>query len=165
LTTENVAVLFTDMVSSTAHASGMSPDAADELRRAHLSLLRQADKASLQLLRHLTATEQPLRLLVLGTYRESELSRAHPLLETLAALHRQHGVAQIEMAGFDDTGVISLMEAAAGHTLDDTSGAPRTRGVSGDRRQPILRERGSPSPVRDGRDLRRRGRAMGRSVA
>ena len=27
-----------------------------------------------------------------GTYRDSELSRSHPLLETLAALRRQHGV-------------------------------------------------------------------------
>ena len=43
-------------------------------------------------LRHLIAAEQPLRVLVLGTYRDSELSRSHPFLETLAALRRQHGV-------------------------------------------------------------------------
>jgi len=42
VTTENVAVLFTDMVGSTALASGVSPDAADELRRRHFSVLRQA---------------------------------------------------------------------------------------------------------------------------
>jgi class 3 adenylate cyclase len=42
LTTENVAVLFTDMVGSTALASGLSPDAADELRRGHFSVLRRA---------------------------------------------------------------------------------------------------------------------------
>jgi class 3 adenylate cyclase len=42
VTTENVAVLFTDMVGSTALASGLSPDAADELRRRHVSALRQA---------------------------------------------------------------------------------------------------------------------------
>ncbi len=62
-----------------------------------------------------------MRVLVLGTYRDSELSRSHPLLETLAALHRQHGVARIELTGLDDTGVVSLMEAAAGHTLDDAA--------------------------------------------
>ena len=78
--------------------------------------LQWADKASLQLLRHLIAADQPMRVLVLGTYRDSELSRSHPLLETLAALHRQHGVARIELAGLDDTGVVALMEAAAGHT-------------------------------------------------
>ena len=83
--------------------------------------LQWADQASLQLLRHVIAAEQPMRVLVLGTYRDSELSRSHPLLETLAALHRQHGVARIELSGLDDTGVIALMEAAAGHTLDDAA--------------------------------------------
>ena len=81
--------------------------------------LQWADTASLQLLRHVIAADQPMRLLVLGTYRDSELSRSHPLLETLAALHRHHGVARIELTGLDDTGVVSLMEAAAGYTLDD----------------------------------------------
>ena len=42
MTTENVAVLFTDMVGSTALVSSLSPEAADELRRAHFSVLRQA---------------------------------------------------------------------------------------------------------------------------
>ena len=42
LTTENVAVLFTDMVGSTALASSLAPEAADELRRGHFSILRQA---------------------------------------------------------------------------------------------------------------------------
>ena len=83
--------------------------------------LQWADKASLQLLGHVITADQPMRLLVLGTYRDSELSRSHPLLETLAALHRQHSVVHIELTGLDDTGVISLMEAAAGHTLEDAA--------------------------------------------
>ncbi len=83
--------------------------------------LQWADKASLQLLRHVIATDQSLRVLVLGTYRDSELSRVHPLLETLAVLHRERGVARIELTGLDDTGVVALMEAAAGHTLDDAT--------------------------------------------
>ena len=32
--------------------------------------------------------KSPMRLLVLGTYRDSELSRSQPFVETLAALHR-----------------------------------------------------------------------------
>ncbi len=81
--------------------------------------LQWADKGSLLLLRHLTTAEQAMRVLTLGTYRDSELSRSHPLLDTLAALHRQNGVSRIELAGLDDIGVMALMEAAAGHTLDD----------------------------------------------
>jgi class 3 adenylate cyclase len=42
LTIENVAMLFTDMVGSTALASSVAAHAADELRRAHFSILRQA---------------------------------------------------------------------------------------------------------------------------
>ena len=81
--------------------------------------LQWADKGSLQLLRHLTAAEQSMRVVVLGPYRDSELSRSHPLLDTLAALHRQRGVSRIELAGLGDTGVMEFMEAAAGHALDD----------------------------------------------
>ena len=83
--------------------------------------LQWADTASLQLLRHLLASSRSMRLLVLGTYRDSELSRSHPLLETLAALRRHDGVSRIELAGLDDVGVVALMEAAAGHDLDQTA--------------------------------------------
>jgi DNA-binding SARP family transcriptional activator/tetratricopeptide (TPR) repeat protein len=83
--------------------------------------LQWADKGSLLLLRHLAASEAPLRLLVLGTYRDSELSNAHSLVETLAALRRLSGVSRIGLIGFDDTGVMALMEAAAGHSLDNVA--------------------------------------------
>jgi predicted ATPase len=62
-----------------------------------------------------------MRLLVLGTYRDSELSHSHPFLETLAAMRRFNGAARIELTGLDDSGVVSLMEARAGHDLDDDS--------------------------------------------
>ena len=42
MTTESVTVLFTDMVGSTALATSLAPDAADEFRREHFSILRQA---------------------------------------------------------------------------------------------------------------------------
>ena len=42
VTTENVTVLFTDMVDSTTLASHLAPDAADEVRRGHFAILRQA---------------------------------------------------------------------------------------------------------------------------
>ncbi len=82
--------------------------------------LQWADNASLLLLRHLAAAEQAMRVLVLGTYRDSELSRSHPLTDTLGILHRQHDVSHIELAGLDDSGVVAFLEAAAGQTLDDS---------------------------------------------
>lgn len=80
--------------------------------------LQWADKGSLLLLRHLAAAEQAMRVLVLGTYREGELSQTHPLTDTLAALHCLRGVSRIELAGLDDSGVVALLEAAAGQSLD-----------------------------------------------
>ena len=81
--------------------------------------LQWADKGSLLLLQHLIAAEQDMRVLIVATYRDNELSRTHPLVETLAALHRQSGVSRIELTGLDDTGVLALMEAAAGQAMDD----------------------------------------------
>ncbi|MGO9873509.1 MAG: ATP-binding protein [Acidimicrobiia bacterium] len=81
--------------------------------------LQWADKASLLLLRHLVAGEPTMRVLVLGTYRDSELSTAHALVETLAAMRRQHTLSRIELAGLDDHSVVAFLEAAAGYALDE----------------------------------------------
>ena len=82
--------------------------------------LHWADKPSLQLLRHLVTHSASQRLLLIGTYRDAELSSSHPLEEALAALHREPaGVSTINLGGLEDTGVIAFMEAAAGHELDD----------------------------------------------
>ena len=42
MTTENVAILFTDIMGSTESVPTSVPDAADEVRRGHFSILRQA---------------------------------------------------------------------------------------------------------------------------
>jgi class 3 adenylate cyclase/tetratricopeptide (TPR) repeat protein len=82
--------------------------------------LHWADKPSLQLLRHLVAHSATQRLLIIGTYRDAELSSTHQLEEALAALHREPaGISAISVKGLNDTGVIEFMEAAAGHRLDD----------------------------------------------
>ena len=81
--------------------------------------LQWADRASLLLLRHIAASDQTMRVLVIGTYRDTELSQGHPLLDALAALRRLDGVTRIDLAGLDDTGVVAFLEAAAGQTLDD----------------------------------------------
>ncbi len=81
--------------------------------------LQWADKGSLLLLRHLASADPTMRVLVLGTYRDSELSTADALVDALAALHRLDGVTRIDLVGLDDTGVVALMEAGAGHRLDE----------------------------------------------
>ena len=81
--------------------------------------LQWADKGSLLLLSHLAATELASNVLVIGTYRDSELAHAQALRATLGVLYRHPGVSRVELRGLDDAGVRALMEAIAGYTLSD----------------------------------------------
>ena len=57
--------------------------------------------------------------MVLGTYRDSDLSRDHPLTPLLADLRREQGVERIKLTGLDAEDVFALMEAAAGQELNE----------------------------------------------
>ena len=78
-----------------------------------------SDKPSLLLLRHILRSASPMRLLVLATYRDTDLDRSHPLAEVLADLRREPGVVRLDLAGLDQSEVMELMEATAGHELDE----------------------------------------------
>jgi class 3 adenylate cyclase len=81
--------------------------------------LHWADTASLQLLRHVVAATNPMDLVVVGTYRDTDLRRGDPLNHLLADLHREANVTRVELVGLDDNELVELLEAAAGHALDD----------------------------------------------
>jgi class 3 adenylate cyclase len=80
-----------------------------------------ADKPTLLMLRHLLRANAPLRLLVVATYRDTDLDRSHPLSDVLADLRREAGVERLDLHGLDVDGVSSLMEATAGHELGDAA--------------------------------------------
>ena len=81
--------------------------------------LHWADAPTLSLLRHVASADSSMRVMVVGTYRDSDLSSDHPLTTLLADLHREHGVERLKLAGLDSDDVIALMTAAAGHELDE----------------------------------------------
>jgi class 3 adenylate cyclase len=81
--------------------------------------LQWADNASLALLRHVTAAEHSMRVLVLGTFRDSELPQSPDLRETLGMLWRHSGVSRMDLDGLTGAGVRALMEAVSGQDLDD----------------------------------------------
>ena len=81
--------------------------------------LQWADHGSMQLLRHLAADDRPMRLAVVGTFRDSELATSDQLVETLGALRRLDGVGRIDLPGFEPTEVVSVMVAIAGRPMDD----------------------------------------------
>ena len=77
--------------------------------------LHWADQGTLLLLRYLVGADVAMRLLVLGTYRGSDLAAAPALSEALAALWRHPGVERLDLAGLNDADVVALMESGAGH--------------------------------------------------
>jgi class 3 adenylate cyclase/tetratricopeptide (TPR) repeat protein len=91
--------------------------------------LHWAAKPTLLLLRHVARFAEPLRLLVVVTYRDSEVGRGHPLSELLADLRRHGGVERLSLTGLDQAAVGAFIEAAAGHTLPEEDDATFIRAV------------------------------------
>ncbi len=83
--------------------------------------LQWSDSQSLRLLRHIVTTVESARLLVIGTFRDTELSPSNPLCDLLGDLQREPSISRIELKGFDDTGVLAFMEAAAGQRLEEAA--------------------------------------------
>ena len=76
--------------------------------------LHWADKPSLLLLEFLASQIADCRLLVLGTYRDAELTRDHPLSQTLAQLHRSPVFHSSVLGGLDSGDVGLFLRAASG---------------------------------------------------
>ena len=76
--------------------------------------LHWADATSLRLFAFLAAELEDTGMLVLGTYRDTELSRQHPLSETLAELARSPAFHRIELAGLSNRETEEFMAAATG---------------------------------------------------
>ena len=85
--------------------------------------LHWADGPTLSLLRHIVISGSTIPAMVVGTYRDSELSRDHPLTALLADLHRERGVERVKLSGLDSEDVAALMGAAAGHEIDEAGRA------------------------------------------
>jgi hypothetical protein len=76
--------------------------------------LQWADEATLLLLKHLARDPAPAPLLLLGTYRKSEVGRDHPLALALADVERDRAVERVELAGLGDGEVGELVRDLIG---------------------------------------------------
>jgi class 3 adenylate cyclase/tetratricopeptide (TPR) repeat protein len=79
--------------------------------------LHWAAKPTLLMLRHLVRSPSDASLMVVGTYRDTELDRRHPLAEMLADLRRDETVERMALRGLDEGEVTAFVEAAADQPL------------------------------------------------
>jgi class 3 adenylate cyclase/tetratricopeptide (TPR) repeat protein len=101
-----------------AVAAWLGASAADDPVLLVLDDLQWAAKPTLLLLRHVLRSSEPVRVLVVATYRDSDIGRGHPMSDFLADLRRQTGVERFPLSGLDTAAVAAFIEAAAGHRLE-----------------------------------------------
>jgi class 3 adenylate cyclase/tetratricopeptide (TPR) repeat protein len=82
--------------------------------------LQWAGAPEFLLLKHIVRSGLPMRLLIIGTYRDSEKSGTHPLAAMLADLRGEPGIERIAIRGLDEEGVVKFVMAAVGHDLDES---------------------------------------------
>ncbi|HLF41721.1 MAG TPA: AAA family ATPase, partial [Acidimicrobiia bacterium] len=104
-----------------AVAAWLAGTSADDPLLLVLDDLQWAAKPTFLLLRHVLRSAEPMRLLVIGTYRDTDLGPGHPLTGLLADLRRDATVARLGLGGLDQLAVSSFVEQAAGHRLDDAA--------------------------------------------
>jgi len=102
-----------------AVASWLAALSAEEPLLVVLDDLQWAAKPTLLMLRHVLRSADTMSMLVVATYRDSDIGRAHPLTEFLADLRREAGVERFALTGLDSTGVADYLVQAAGHDLDE----------------------------------------------
>jgi len=91
--------------------------------------LHWAAKPTVLLLRHVLRSAEPMRLLVVVTYRDTDIGRGDPLTEFLADLRREGVGERVPLLGLDRAGVGAFLEAAAGHSLPDDEDEELIRAV------------------------------------
>ncbi len=92
--------------------------------------LQWADEVSLEFLRFLTRTLATLPLLIVGTYRDYEVTPQHALYRLLPLLTREGGASRLDLAPLDDEAVQTLLWTRYGL---DTAAEARLVGMLRDR--------------------------------
>ena len=81
--------------------------------------LHWADQATLDLLRYLARHVTELRILLIATYRDDEVTRTHPLFQLLPSLVRESGALRIELRPLEESDVFEFTRDQ--FDLDDPS--------------------------------------------
>jgi tetratricopeptide (TPR) repeat protein len=93
--------------------------------------LQAADTSSLRLLRFVAGQLADMRLLVVGTYRDSELTPTHPLTDAIADLAREPTTRTLAVRGLDRIALRTLIGATAGREPNEQLVSAFVRGTRG----------------------------------
>ena len=91
--------------------------------------LHWAGAPELLLLKHILTSAMPLRLLVIGTYRDTDLTRTHPLTSVLADFRRETGVERLALHGLDEAAVVGAGDGRAPATSSTEPGIALARAL------------------------------------
>ncbi len=81
--------------------------------------LHWADRPTLVLLTHFVKTLADEAIVVVGTYRDSELSQGHPLSDALGTLHREPHVERVGLRGLRQPDIAAFLAVASGQELGE----------------------------------------------
>ena len=80
--------------------------------------LHWADRSTVAMLRHLVRLTAPERILVVGTYRDMDLDRSHPLTDAIAAWPREPGYEHSASKGLDGTRSTPFLSALGDQEME-----------------------------------------------
>ena len=93
--------------------------AADDPVLLVLDDLHWATKPTLQMLRHLVRSNIPSPVLVLLTFRDTEIDASNPLGEALAEFQQSSTAERVTLAGLDTAAIREYLDQIAGYELDE----------------------------------------------
>ena len=79
--------------------------------------LQWTDGPSVALLRHLSRTGRPERVLIVGAYRPDDVPQGHPLTELVTLLRRERLVAEVALGSLTEVEAATLTHSVAGREL------------------------------------------------
>jgi len=83
--------------------------------------LHWASRPTVLMLRHVLRTVSEVPLLLIATYRDTDIDDAHPLSWALADLRSIGGVERLPLTGLDESDVVELLERVSEQAADDVS--------------------------------------------
>jgi tetratricopeptide (TPR) repeat protein len=117
--------LFTAVTTLFARAASVNPMVLV------LEDLHWADLPTLRLLRYMLRSPADAGLMLLVTYRETELEAGDPLSELLADLHRDEGLVRIGLGGLSEEAVSRLARAVSGQPVSADQARELHRATAG----------------------------------